>query len=756
MRYLFASSRGHALPAALVLLAFLLMLLGSGSAAFAQAPGDNSVTLILRGDEAPEALRKTITTLEAGGRKVILRMAGPGEAVATAPAAATPAKPMPAATPVAVAETRLEEVANHFVEGFDYGNASIPSATRIPSDWARAWAANQNGVTGLSAGARILLVLFAAVAFAVILWKMTRGLIARRLVPRDGTLFERFVASSIGLLHDFVALAGLWLAGRILVRWLLPQPDFAQQITIAELYGLGMLWSFAMAGRFLLAPGHPVRRILPLPRAERHFALVMIYAFFGHIALIVNALGERSASDPASIAGWIAFSSLLLTTYKIWWFWYARHDLVSLAQPGGQASSLRRWVAAATPWLLIASAVLIWAVGRSAAVMPNGAHWALKAGTTQFIVVLAPIVASGLGALIRSWLNCRSAEREQTPLSRAVGKTVQSSVVGFVWLCALYLLVRLWSGFVMDADAPDTVSFGQRVLGVATLAFMGWIALTFLRAFFDAYTPRAVHVGPTEEDAPPDDHVPSRLGTVLPVLRGVVLGAVIGLTSLVVLSRLGVDIGPLLAGFGILGLAISFGSQALVRDIVSGFFFMVEDAFRVGEYVDTGRLKGTVEKISLRSVQLRHQSGQIHTVPFGQIPSLTNASRDWATVKFNVRLDRSADIEKARKTIKKIGLAMLEDPELGPNFIAQLKMQGVAEIADTAIVIRLKFTAKPAQASALQREALKRMYQALNDAGVAFASNAVTVRGGEGQTSAGAAASITAIKPPTPLVPSAG
>ncbi|MGO4672910.1 mechanosensitive ion channel family protein [Bosea sp. 2YAB26] len=755
MRAFFASSRGHALPAALVLLAFLLI--GSGSAAFAQASGDNSVTLILRGDEAPDALRKTITTLEAGGRKVILRMAGPGEAVATAPAAAaTPVKPAPAETRVAVAETRLEEVANHFVEGFDYGNASIPSATRIPSDWARAWAANQNGATGMSAGARVLLVLFAATAFAVILWKMTRGLIAKRLVPRDDTLFERFVASSIGFAHDFAALVALWLAGRTLVRWLLPQLDFAQHIATAELYGLGMLWSFAMAGRFLLSPGNPARRILPLPRAERHFGLIMIYAFFGHIVLVVNALGEGSASDPASIAGWFAVSSLLLTAYKVWWFWYARHDLVSLAQPGPSASGLRRLVAAATPWLLMASAVLIWAVGRSAAVMPDGAHWGVKAGTTQFIVVLAPIVASGLGALIRSWLNCRSVEREQTPLSSAMGRTLQSSVVGFVWLCALYLLVRLWSGFVMDADAPDTVSFGQRLLSVASLAFMGWIALTFLRAFFDAYTPRAVHAGPTDEEAPPDDHVPSRLGTVLPVLRGVVLGAVIGLTSLVVLSRLGVDIGPLLAGFGILGLAVSFGSQALVRDIVSGFFFMVEDAFRVGEYVDTGRLKGTVEKISLRSVQLRHQSGQIHTVPFGQIPSLTNASRDWATVKFNVRLDRSADIEKARKTIKKIGLALLEDPEFGPHFIAQLKMQGVAEIADTAIVIRLKFTAKPAQAGALQREALKRMYQALNDAGVAFASNAVTVRGGEGQASAGAAASITTIQPPTPLAPSAG
>jgi small-conductance mechanosensitive channel len=94
----------------------------------------------------------------------------------------------------------------------------------------------------------------------------------------------------------------------------------------------------------------------------------------------------------------------------------------------------------------------------------------------------------------------------------------------------------------------------------------------------------------------------------------------IAFTGLIVVSWLGIDIAPPLAGFGILGLAVSFGSQALVKDIVSGFFFMAEDAFRVGVYVDTGRLKRTVEKISLRSMQLRHQSGQIHTVPFGQIP----------------------------------------------------------------------------------------------------------------------------------------
>ena len=103
---------------------------------------------------------------------------------------------------------------------------------------------------------------------------------------------------------------------------------------------------------------------------------------------------------------------------------------------------------------------------------------------------------------------------------------------------------------------------------------------TLYRAFFEGYTPKRATIGPADEDAVHEASVPTRLATVLPVLRGVVLGAVLGLTILIVLARLGVDIGPLLAGFGILGLAISFGSQALVRDIVSGLFFMLAEAFR--------------------------------------------------------------------------------------------------------------------------------------------------------------------------------
>ena len=99
-----------------------------------------------------------------------------------------------------------------------------------------------------------------------------------------------------------------------------------------------------------------------------------------------------------------------------------------------------------------------------------------------------------------------------------------------------------------------------------------------------------------------------------------------------------------------------------MRDIVSGIFYLSDDAFRVGEYIDCGKAKGTVEGFTLRSIKLRHQNGQVHTIPFGQLGQITNFSRDWITVKFNLRFARDTDLEKLRKAAKKIGADMMEMP----------------------------------------------------------------------------------------------
>jgi small-conductance mechanosensitive channel len=121
----------------------------------------------------------------------------------------------------------------------------------------------------------------------------------------------------------------------------------------------------------------------------------------------------------------------------------------------------------------------------------------------------------------------------------------------------------------------------------------------------------------------------------------------------------------------------------------------MEDAFRVGEYIDTGRLRGTVEGMSLRSVRLRHQNGQVHTIPFGQVQAVTNFSRDWSVVKFNLHLEPMADIETVRRTIKLVGQELLDDTEIGAEFIQPLKMQGVVDVLQTALVVRCKFARHP-------------------------------------------------------------
>ena len=192
------------------------------------------------------------------------------------------------------------------------------------------------------------------------------------------------------------------------------------------------------------------------------------------------------------------------------------------------------------------------------------------------------------------------------------------------------------------------------------------------------------------------------------------------------------NIGPLLAGAGVIGIAIGFGAQTLVRDIVSGIFFLVDDAFRVGEYVDVSAAKGTVEKISIRSFQLRHHRGALNTVPFGEIQTLTNYSRDWVVMKLEFRVPFDTDIAKVKKLFKQIGKDLLEHPEIGGDFLAPFKSQGVFSVDDSALIIRAKFTAKPGKQFLIKREAYQAVQKAFAENGIEFARKQVMVQIPEG------------------------
>jgi small-conductance mechanosensitive channel len=219
----------------------------------------------------------------------------------------------------------------------------------------------------------------------------------------------------------------------------------------------------------------------------------------------------------------------------------------------------------------------------------------------------------------------------------------------------------------------------------------------------------------------------SRIRTLLPLLRKFLMISLAVIVVMLVLSSLGVNIGPLLAGAGVVGLAIGFGAQTLVRDIVSGVFFLMDDAFRLGEYVDVGDVKGTVEHISVRSLRLRHHRGALHTIPFGEITHLSNYSRDWVIMKLEFRVPFDTDMQQVKKIFKRIGADMMADEELGPNLLDPPKSQGVFQMDDSAMIVRAKFMAKPGKQFVIRRELYHRVQKAFDEAGIEFARKQVSV-----------------------------
>jgi len=293
---------------------------------------------------------------------------------------------------------------------------------------------------------------------------------------------------------------------------------------------------------------------------------------------------------------------------------------------------------------------------------------------------------------------------------------------------SVYMFSLAWGlspGVLMDPGFANK-ALGQVInfLVIATITYIIW-------EFFNALIERKL---PEESDAlatlegEGGGAGATRAETLLPLMRTVLTVILITFVLLSVLHSLGIAITPLLAGAGVVGIAIGFGAQKLVQDVLSGIFFLIDDAFRKSEYIEIEELRGTVEKISLRSMQLRHHLGAVQTIPYGEIKTVRNLSRDWVTMKLELRLSYDTDIEQVRKIIKKVGQSMLEDPEMGPSFILPLKSQGVMRVEESALIVRMKFTTKPGEQWVIRREAYRRVRDALAEAGIYFAHREVRVR----------------------------
>ena len=293
---------------------------------------------------------------------------------------------------------------------------------------------------------------------------------------------------------------------------------------------------------------------------------------------------------------------------------------------------------------------------------------------------------------------------------------------------ALAVLMFFWILDIWNVDLPIGETAVRTLIEILVVVLICYIAWGLINAAILRRMRAEMPEAESDDEKEEGGAGGSRIGTLLLLLRKFLLVVIIVMAGLVVLSALGVHVGPLIAGAGVFGLAIGFGAQTLVKDIISGVFFLMDDAFRVGDYLEVSGTKGTVEHISLRSLRLRNPRGQVYFIPFGDMKTVTNLSRDYVIMKLDFRVRYDADVEKIRKIIKKkVYLPIMNDPELGPKLLEPIKSQGVREMDDSAMIMRVKYKTKPGDQFAIRKEVYHLMQEAFKGEGIEFAHRNVTV-----------------------------
>ena len=201
--------------------------------------------------------------------------------------------------------------------------------------------------------------------------------------------------------------------------------------------------------------------------------------------------------------------------------------------------------------------------------------------------------------------------------------------------------------------------------------------------------------------------------------------------GLAVLAELGVNIGPLVAGAGVLGVALGFGSQKLVQDIITGVFILFEDLISVGDVVDVGGKAGLVEAVSLRNVRLRDLAGTVHTIPYSTISTISNLTKGFSFYVFDIGVAYREDVDRVMGVLKELGEELRQDPGIGPKILEPLEIFGVDAFADSAVVIKCRFKTQPIQQWTVGREFNRRIKNRFDELGIEIPYPHTTVYFGE-------------------------
>ena len=543
-------------------------------------------------------------------------------------------------------------------------------------------------------------------------------------------LFNRFCRDVLGIIVFIIV-------GRIVGRNLIPAESLpivsAILLNLVAMPRLG-----AAVSRFVLAPRKPQFRLLSTDDATAKFLhrnIIGIMLLMGFTMAIVrfNALNGVGVGE-TRLGYWLNLGVHVWIGLMAWRAWDGLQMMMRGADPSDVTPTEDR-VARAYPAFAIGVSVAIWVLVNVLAGfgaferLAGGAHY-----WTMLILLLAPAMDTMIRGLVRHLVppmrgEGALAEKAYNATKRSYIRIGRVLVFGLV----LMILARIWGVDFSSAAAASGMVFVAKMFQfvmILAIGYLVWevVSLWINRILASEHTPAEIDANQEEPAGGEGGGAGgSRLSTVLPLVLAFLKAAIAVIFVLIALGDLGVDITPLLAGAGIVGLAVGFGAQKLVSDVVSGIFFLVDDAFRTGEYVEVGGTVGTVERISIRSMQLRHHKGPVHTIPYGEIPQITNYSRDWVIVKMKFTVPFETDPNQVKKIFKQIGKDMMAVPEFAQDMLQPFKSQGVFDFDDVGMILRGKFMAKPGRQFVLRKEIYNRVKSAFDSNGIDFARREVRI-----------------------------
>lgn len=339
---------------------------------------------------------------------------------------------------------------------------------------------------------------------------------------------------------------------------------------------------------------------------------------------------------------------------------------------------------------------------------------AINSGLTALIIAAAFI----LSKLVKAALNRGAkilpgpSDAEKHVRTRRVARFTVSILDAGLTLAALYLALGVW-GF--DLGAWMSRGLGEQlvrsILRVALLVVVAFAAIEITGLLINQFIGRLTRISTARRRK-------AQLATLAPLLRGVAQTAITLIALLMVFSEIGVKIGPLLAGAGVVGIAVGFGAQTLVKDFLTGVFLLAEDIVAVGDIVNIGGFGGLVEQMTLRTIRLRDFDGTLHVFPYSEAQVVHNLTKTFSYYVFNLQVSYESDIDRAIEVMRATGDELQADPAFSDLILEPIEVVGVDGLGDSGIIIKARIKTRPIQQWTVGREYNRRIKHAFDANGI--------------------------------------